>query len=1134
MTTLFIRRTLSVFIISQSILIDVHAQDYSFVHPSPNVGWSVANLKQDNNLFTGTANIQIPIYSFKTGNKEIPIGLTYNTKAVQVDQLPSWVGLGWNLVSAGQISRVVNGKPDEVRETKSVSMTINYYSSMNPLFPNPNSQTISTEVFTSNDFAYINNCTKLAVNNWNSNDYLFGTLNTLPVAEVSDNIRTLIDQDGQIAPITTLIPSIDLTRNYDFQPDEFDFSLPGGGGKFYLNHQGQWICETGAGNYKVIPLLATNVPRGGVIVPRVLYGFELTAPDGVKYYFGGTTDNKLANTEFWRGPTPINATGTGTDLFSFMGNTFLGVCPNTWHLRRIETPDNHWVNFTYRKGALQLQYADAPWGEGGNNTLNLPKPGYINQSLAEPWYLSQISTSEGLGIDFLSENSQQLGTDKVIVDFGQYNTFVKYADIASYIGATNNMQKLTAIEVKDGSTLLKKFQLNYIENMTERLKLESIFEIHPSSNQIANKYSFTYNTNDGKLPNYGSGLTDYFGYYNNRKFFTDPTQSNYTITREAFETQYNESREPVFSFAKCETLDKIYFPTGGYRQYFYEPNEYAFSVTKWPFSTMAVGSNKITGGIRLAKMIDYNDQSNITSQTDYIYRSDPTGTVSSGVLGILQPQYTEDKSGGGYYFSTRGFIPLDRQESHITYSTVFEKKADGSMSKYEFANYDNTANDAAPFIESPSPAFWDKQPYTDHGFKRGLLKKIMHYDNNGLLVKQIITKYQDEYDDYSRFIRSVRLKHGDQATGTGYRAAAYPQYYFPNLQRYQKNELSTTTGSIITEIDFTYDSYNNITTEQTTNSLGRVIKNTYKYPYHFYTTDNNNPFKKMADANRVNATIEQQTIETKNGVNYITNGSITDFGIFGNNIIKPKSAHSLAIANPVIISNISNTHFNALSGSLQPDANYTTENTFLNYDNKGNIMQIAPRNGIAECVLWGYNNDMYPVAKCVNANLADIATTSFESTAKGQFDFTGYIISDTYAPTGNKVYDLGSGNIAKAVDVGKTYIISLWAKDNSVTVNGNNPYLVGKTRKGYTLYEYKIAGTTLVTISGNTYVDEVRLFPEGAQMTTTTYYPFIGMSSETDAYNRTLFYQYDQLERLVNIIDEDGNIIKAYEYHNKQ
>ena len=64
-------------------------------------------------LNTGTPSISVPLLSYRTNNITVPISLSYSSNGVKVDQLSSNVGLGWSLNVGGVISRIVRGKEDE-------------------------------------------------------------------------------------------------------------------------------------------------------------------------------------------------------------------------------------------------------------------------------------------------------------------------------------------------------------------------------------------------------------------------------------------------------------------------------------------------------------------------------------------------------------------------------------------------------------------------------------------------------------------------------------------------------------------------------------------------------------------------------------------------------------------------------------------------------------------------------------------------------------------------------------------------------------------------------------------------------------------------------------------------------------
>jgi YD repeat-containing protein len=61
---------------------------------------------------SGKINISIPLYTIKTKELTVPIDINYNTAGIQLDELPSWLGLGWNLNAGGAVIRNVKGIPD--------------------------------------------------------------------------------------------------------------------------------------------------------------------------------------------------------------------------------------------------------------------------------------------------------------------------------------------------------------------------------------------------------------------------------------------------------------------------------------------------------------------------------------------------------------------------------------------------------------------------------------------------------------------------------------------------------------------------------------------------------------------------------------------------------------------------------------------------------------------------------------------------------------------------------------------------------------------------------------------------------------------------------------------------------------
>jgi hypothetical protein len=179
---------------------------------------------------------------------------------------------------------------------------------------------------------------------------------------------------------------------------------------------------------------------------------------------------------------------------------------------------------------------------------------------------------------------------------------------------------------------------------------------------------------------------------------------------------------------------------------------------------------------------------------------------------------------------------------------------------------------------------------------------------------------------------------------------------------------------------------------------------------------------------------------------------------------------------------------------------------FNRYDNFANVTEYTPVSGSPVSFQWGYNKQ-FPIVKVENARANQFFYTSFE---EGEGDS-----NESDSRTGKKSKLNG---FSKTIDIpaAGTYELSYWRKMPS----GNWKHFL----------EPKQISNATFSINLDGQIDEVRFYPQGALMSTFTFSPGIGMTSSTDVNSQTIFFEYDGLRRTKLARDDDGNILKRYDY----
>jgi len=190
-------------------------------------------------MYTGTSQIQIPVYTISGREYSLPISLNYDAGGIRVEQIATQVGLAWSLQAGGFISRVTNGKPDHVFSASDYYGS--YYSHYDKLKAFYATSIIENQTYQQVDPNY------------------FPTLAGYFTFEKEDILK------GEI----------------DTQPDYFSFNVGNISGEIYIDPVTGKAYSSNGENYKITYTGSiSNFDIGGGIT-----GWQITDDDGNQYFF---------------------------------------------------------------------------------------------------------------------------------------------------------------------------------------------------------------------------------------------------------------------------------------------------------------------------------------------------------------------------------------------------------------------------------------------------------------------------------------------------------------------------------------------------------------------------------------------------------------------------------------------------------------------------------------------------------------------------------------------------------------------------------------------------------------------------------------------------------------------------------
>ena len=580
-------------------------------------------------------------------------------------------------------------------------------------------------------------------------------------------------------------------------------------------------------------------------------------------------------------------------------------------------------------------------------------------------------------------------------------------------------------------------------------------------------------------------------------------------------------------------------------------------------------------GLRVQSITNYKDANTIASEKVYSY------TYTQDLLGTGQPQYyTYGRLMALPSYARYVVTPVaDQDSSYCAGLYLYSGNLTSltSASQGNIVGYDRVTETSVDpqtgldigqtiyqYFNSPDTATWYagyRMPGTfnmPNNLNGLLISKVNYSDNYGLYSKVDETDYF--YHTANRLVywspkyQYFLGQHMNQvhcASGVCV-ATETIAWFYPSIKSerilldstkkifFQQGDATKTIVS--TESDY-YDNpvHYQVTRNKSVDSKGNAIFTVLKYPQDYSSNGLPNSGNSMIDSmigrNMISETIEKRDslIYYGSPTGYITGAQLSLYRQLGTSLpIVPDKIYKLDIQLPV--TNFLPFYFTG--NTLNIDSRNRLMASFDQYDASNNMQQYTTTDQNPVSIIWDYSH-VYPVAQAKNAVITDVAATSFEADGYGNWSpYTGAITTVTTAPfppTGNNYYNLTtSATLSKSGLVsGNVYIISYWSKNGSYSITGGTGTSVtGKTINGWTYYEHKItASSTTLTISGTGAIDEVRLYPSNALMTTYTYTPLIGMTTSCDPDSKVTYYYFDGLGRLKWAKDQDGNILKTYQYH---
>lgn len=1094
------------------------------VPPSPNAATLGKYGEIPLGLYTGTPKINIPFYEVKLGALSLPISISYHSQGLKVEEKSGYIGLNWALNCGGVITRSVRGKPDE--------NSLGYWGQSN----------LTNE--------------QIAASGPTTGAFCGGTLDAQPdmfyfnfgnnsgkfvIDGTPQHLAHIIPDQGSIriehtGTLSSFILTDDQGIKYIFDAKETttdDNSPP-----TILNYTSAWYLS------KII------TPTGNITFTYATEGTSYSQYYEIDHLNAGPDDNAI---QFNPGPrSGRNIIDISTKVLSSITTPYETIefttvadrkdIPTSKRITGFTIKDDLGIikkkvvfNQSYFGNAVPpspddcrlkldeaVEYSsDSTLSKKYSFTYNTPTSVPSILSLSQDYwgyYNGKTNNSLLPYMDpriygtFISNQASKRGDREPDVSFAQTGCLSKITfptgGTTEFVYESNDYSNVNGVAVNEPHFTAKTARADAWRNSTQNNPIQTKpFTINNEQDVIIT----TSGNYSGPTPP-ENGPTVYVNKVN-----SDGSRTNILTRYMIKTTNIQVTNLEIGNYEVIATVDGLgQTVTGSVSHYWND----GYAIRK-----------KYAGGIRIRRMINTDPQTAASTIKEYSY-TDAVDSLSSGVLTSEINLVSSKKSESlGYEWVTRSASTSNylgtTQGSFIGYGMVTEKE--GTLDQGKKVSYFTTAdsfpnslgqikriNNLNSLVGTSNTKITSRY-LNDNDAYRGYLIKENYYNASEKLIKDIAIQYSFTTNPPSQTnYFALKSKAGFLfnmcaincsnclCLGGGGCVDCLPyniiMYYISDTEIicpwiYKTQVLETLyddagLNPMAVTTNFFYDNpiHRQLTRTELINSEGKISKTVNKYPQD----------KNQISGLSAVASLAIDSLVKKNRITTIVESEEYTNGVFNSRLRTNFKVWSPAIVSP------ENVQF-----QTQSAVGLENRIQFTGYDINGNVLENSKIEGMPTAYLWGYKKK-YPIAEVLNAKSNTIFFEGFEEGAGNTIydnSRTGhYSFSGTYNKT---LSGLNNG----------TYTLSYWSKTGSIWA----PITVDNIPV--------TAGSYAIALTGQ--IDDVRFYPYGAQMTTYTYQPLVGMTSSTDSKGQTTYYEYDGLLRLKTVKDQNLHIVKSYEYHYK-